>query len=211
MANKVGVVDSYNPAGKKVGNRGSSVYSFKLDDGEWYRTGFEKPPAELSVGDSVKFSYTEDQYGKQVDLSTLKIKKNPNPAAQSTGGSTGGNGKDDYWKAREERDIEIQKRIGYAGCLNSAIALAEVLIPTGAFPVSDAKLKSKDGLPLTQAVLVQLADEFWALVNNRPDELAEMAEAAQVANGADDLSFTEAEVGDADKDPDDFDDWGDDN
>ena len=40
------------------------TYSFKVD-GEWYKTGFAKPPA--GKGDTVTFDYTEGTYGKEVD------------------------------------------------------------------------------------------------------------------------------------------------
>lgn len=207
MSKKSGVVERFDSRGKKVG-RGSTVYSFKLDDGEWYRTGFDKP--DMSEGDQVRFEYSDGQYGKEVDFSTLQVKKNPNGGSGTTGrGGSGTKGGGENWEARQAywdnkdlRDIEMQKRIGYAGCLNSAIALMGNLLQADAFPVSKSKMSSKEGVAATQAVLVKIADEFWDLINNRPDQLGEQ-EVVEEVSGKDDLEQTAAEKVDDD-------DWGDD-
>lgn len=53
------------------------TYDIKLDDGNYYKFGFKKPP--VNVGDTVSFSYAAGKYGNEADINSVKI----------TGASTG--------------------------------------------------------------------------------------------------------------------------
>lgn len=46
------------------------AYSIQAD-GTWYSYGFKKPAFE--EGDEVNFTYTEDTYGKKVDVATVRV------------------------------------------------------------------------------------------------------------------------------------------
>lgn len=60
----------------------SPLYSFAIDD-TWFSCGFDKPLAE--EGSLIEFSYEEDDYGKQVDVASIKVLDAGSPAAKSAG------------------------------------------------------------------------------------------------------------------------------
>jgi len=200
MTVKTGVVEFFNPNGKKTA-RGGTLYSFKMDDEQWYSCGFDSPPETMEAGDTVKFDYVANAKGyEQVDLASLKIKKNKSatkksPAAKAAGGKENYDARAKYWEDKEGRDINLQQRIGYAGALNSALSLSGSLLAAGVFPVSAALLKKKEGLDATQEVIYKLADEFYVRINTRPFELdadgAGLTE--EEVNGASELEATEKE------------------
>lgn len=45
------------------------AYSIRAN-GEWFNYGFKKPP--FAIGDEVDFQFTENSYGKNVDLASLR-------------------------------------------------------------------------------------------------------------------------------------------
>jgi len=203
---KQGTIEFFNPAGKKVGNRGSVAYSFKMDDGEWYSCGFDSP-GDLGVGDQVKFENVQNSKGYwNVNLDTLKVKKNKNPvstAKKAAGGKENYDARAKYWEDKEVRDLDLQKRIGYAGAINSALTFATILASSDAFPVTAAKLKKPEGVDAAQEVIGKLADEFYLRINTRPFELDEVVTPEVV--GKEELEATEKEEEKDDED----DDWGD--
>ena len=205
---KQGTIEYFNPAGKKVGNRGSVAYSFKMEDGEWYSCGFDSP-GDLNTGDQVKFELVENSKGYwNVNLDSLKIKKNKNPvssAKKAAGGKENYDARAKYWEDKEIRDLSLQKRIGYAGAINSAIAFADLLIHNDAFPVPATKLKGAKGVDAAQEIIGKLADEFYLRINTRPFELDEVAKETPEVVGKEELKATETED---EKDNDEAD-WGD--
>ena len=100
-----------------------TYYSFCIDD-IWYRTG--RDPVPFEKGNTVKFLFEENKYGKQVDLATLKVKEGK---TVTRGGGSSNERKSDYqqkeeyWKNKDIRDIETQKSIRMAGSINTAIAM----------------------------------------------------------------------------------------
>jgi hypothetical protein len=80
--------------------------------------------------------------------------------------------KDDYWKRREERDLETQKRIQLQSARNSAIAAAEVIVNTGAIKLPAQQNKKYDSV-------LSLIDEITAKYYNDTVELY-VADGAQV-------------------------------
>jgi len=46
------------------------TYSFKLQGGDWYKSGFKDP--KVNEGDVISFDFTEGTYGKDADLGSLR-------------------------------------------------------------------------------------------------------------------------------------------
>lgn len=76
--------------------KSGTYYSFCVDD-EWYRTG--KKNSGVLKGNRVKFNYTEDKYGKHVDLPSLQIKEGE---VSATPKATEKSGKTD-WAAKDKK------------------------------------------------------------------------------------------------------------
>lgn len=88
-----------------------TLYSFLLEgDDKFYGCG--SAPVNASPGDSVEFTMK----GKNVDMSTFKVVDKVQVAAAPQPVQTGGSKKtdwakkDDYWAAKEARDIEKEER-----------------------------------------------------------------------------------------------------
>ena len=108
-------------------------HSFCIND-EWYRTGRDATPVQK--GYKVKFTFTEDKYGKQVDVKSLQFKEGEAPPAgekkpyakKSSYDPSEAKRREVYWAEKEQRDIENQKRISYNGAMNTAIAVLNAAI-----------------------------------------------------------------------------------
>lgn len=72
-----GVVERVNKKRIDTVNGKKPVYSFLLDDDEWYRTGFKKP--DIEEGDEVEFEYEETEYGLEVVMDTLEVTGHTDP------------------------------------------------------------------------------------------------------------------------------------
>jgi len=110
----------------KRSNENIILHSFRLEgDNTYYRTGTTPIPA--NKGDAVEFSY-DDRSGN-VEMETFgqvegsEVQRAPAPAPRrNTGGrqgsysgggggtSTGGGARDNYWKDKEDRDIQREER-----------------------------------------------------------------------------------------------------
>lgn len=131
--------------GKKV-----PIYSFILQDNdEWFRTSFEEP--DFEKGDLITFSYSVGDYGNDVDMKSIEIleedaaaaeeeeeeEEKPTRSRRSSKSKTkpkavnkSGNKttKDDFWAAKEKRDVENGVRISYHGAVNTAVNIVSALI-----------------------------------------------------------------------------------
>ena len=76
--NTTGIVQEVSTKDVKTRFGVKNTYSMKVDN-VWYKTGFKRPTC--NVGDSVSFDYTEGQYGKDIDLNSLKTTANNTPPA----------------------------------------------------------------------------------------------------------------------------------
>jgi hypothetical protein len=85
---------------------GKTFYSFK-SGGEWYSTGTKKPPAE---GQYIEFEFVTNAKGyKDVkNFTLLQGSSIPQGVEKATEGARAVT-KDDYWSAKEARDIEYQR------------------------------------------------------------------------------------------------------
>jgi len=69
------------------------------------------------------------------------------PAGRSASAAgSGGASKDDYWKKREERDVEVQKAIQFQASRNAAIAAVGVLLTNGAVSLPTKKAEQMDAV-----------------------------------------------------------------
>ena len=93
----------------------------------------------------------------------------PAPRAQSGSGGgyrggSGGGGKDDYWKAKEARDIEhTQPRIQYQSSRKDALEFLNILIQSDALPVTAAQNKASKAKRFEEieAILDKLTVRFY--------------------------------------------------
>jgi hypothetical protein len=84
MSEVTGIIEAVGTKEVKTRFGMKPTYSFKVD-GEWYKTGFAKPPA--GKGDTVSFAYTEGTYGKEVDAKTMSVPKDA-PSIDRGGAAT---------------------------------------------------------------------------------------------------------------------------
>ena len=94
MSEITGVVEAIGTKEVKTRFGMKPTYSMKVD-GEWYKTGFNKPRCDK--GDEVSFSYVEGTYGREVDAKAISVgaggaKGAPTPATPRPAPSYGGKG-----------------------------------------------------------------------------------------------------------------------
>lgn len=76
---------------------------------------------------------------------------------QQTRAPQGGDGKDDYWRRKEERDVEVQRAIQYQSSRNAAIAAFDVLLKAEAVKLP---AKQADKYDAALALIEELTDHF---------------------------------------------------
>lgn len=143
----------------KVSNKqwqNKTFWSFQLSgDRTFYSTGTNAPP-----GEGVYIEFDDVVNGKGYhDAKNVTIAA---PASAPTGvgnvaraTSNSSLSKDDYWTRKEERDLNVQKRIEIQSCRNSAIALIDVLVKNEAFLKLPAQAKR-------EAFLFELVNKYTA-------------------------------------------------
>lgn len=117
------------------------LYSFALADhrGTYFNLGQNLPPQE---GQQVSFEAKQGSRPNAftVDAKSLVVGKDTPvesykaPFRQRTDGavrSAQAMNQDQYWRRREERDVETQKRIEMQACRNAAIATAAIVFKVG--------------------------------------------------------------------------------
>ncbi len=191
------VVGTVQVVSSKVLSSGT-YYSFCVDD-NWYRTG--KTPTEgLMKGHTIKFTFEKNQWGNEVDTSTIEFDKAETPVevtkkpyAKSGGGGLGFKEekvlREKYWNDKEVRDVERDKKIGYAGALNTAIALVGSALDRELI----AKPTGKNlGLKFDayKAMVEESANGLYALIQSTPGRHDELV-GTEVVESGDDESFAE--------------------
>ena len=142
-----------------------TLYSFALQehDGVYFSCGENNPNVE--TGNVVEFDVTQKGSKMYVNL-PVTIKGTVSPAKSSAGkqgfksGATS-NAKDDYWTAREERDIVAQTSMRWQGAYDRALKLYELLLAAGAIKNPDTIKKLADRAPYIKGVVNQLATEIF--------------------------------------------------
>ena len=141
-----------------------TYYSFCINE-VWYRTG--RDPVPFEKGYTVKFEYEDSQYGKQVDLDTLKSKEGTAPTTSSAGkGKTEYQNKEQYWKDKDLRDIDTQKQIRMAGALNTAINMVNGAIQAECLATPKGKAASR--VDADTAMVQEEADRLYAVIAETP-------------------------------------------
>jgi len=109
----------------------SPLYSFKLDNQQWYNCGFDDP--KVGQGDVVGFTYTEDTYGYAVQKGTVV-------AMESTPTTAGRTGK--AIKVANDR----QNSIIYQSSRKDAIQVIGIAIEAGAVTLPTTKSDKFDAI-----------------------------------------------------------------
>lgn len=124
---------------KQLDNGRGTVYSFKLEDGNWFGLGFTKP--SFDKGDFIEFAYDQKGQYKNADAKSVVVKDTAPaaPAAQTAAPAAKTN-----W---DEKD----KRITMLACRNASIELAKLGIEAGAIKLG-AKNKMDNLLNTVEAL-----------------------------------------------------------
>jgi hypothetical protein len=164
---------------------GKTLYSFRLSGHDGYfNCGTYNP--DVKKGELIEFDGTDKGGGKfQVNVPSVKVLKEAGTVVETP---TRGNfrktfqkdeGKDAYWKAREARDLDVQKTIQLQSARNSAIALADVIIKHGAVSLEKVAQAKKQGV--IEGLVEELITKFQQDSANltAPTPIAEPVEAVQ--------------------------------
>lgn len=150
--------------------RGRNLYSFTLKGTQgFFRTGEKPVPAK--EGNFVQFE-ADDKNNVSMDTFCVVEKREPDIIPNGVTEAPGIKGlaskayqlsspftKDEYWRNKEERDIETQKTIQYQAARNSAIAAMDVAVSQGIVELPKTKGKSYDAF---LAYIDHLTDRFFA-------------------------------------------------
>lgn len=156
VVNKKGVVTRVTEKPWQ-GRNGEQIilYSFQIDgDKRYFRTGTKRPP--INEGDYIAFDFETPK--NEVDLNSISaVTDEPAPPKSQAAprASGGANSKDDYWRAKEERDVATQRRIEIQSCRNSAIALVSAALENDCLALGQTKSKRLD-------ILLEQVDEVAA-------------------------------------------------
>lgn len=155
---------------EQVSQRGKAT-NIKVN-GAWFGAGFNGVPCQQ--GDTVSFTVEQNGQYANVARNSLQVinggggvpqepqyqppaQTYAKPQRRQAPPSGGGLTKDDYWKNREERDVETQKRIQLQASRNSAIAACSAALQAGILPVP---AKKADAFDAFLAVVDELTERY---------------------------------------------------
>jgi hypothetical protein len=126
---------------------GNVLHSFRMaGETTYFNCGTFDP--DVKKGELIEFDGEVKGPGKfQVNVRSIKVLKEAGPEV-ATGTSyrkkfVKDEGKEAYWKAREERDVLVQSTIQLQSARNSAIALADVLLKNGIINWEKVKIEKR--------------------------------------------------------------------
>lgn len=143
MADITGRVEKvYQKKGTGRNGKPYTLYSAKVSGlNEWASFGFNDP--KIQEGQVVKLRGEVDGSSFRVQQHKVLEDAPAKPAYSGSRGGNSGGGRDDYWKAKETRDIEhTQPRIQYQSSRKDALEFLRVLIDADALPVTAAQNKA---------------------------------------------------------------------
>jgi len=146
------------PAGK------GTAYNFKLDDGNWYGHGFEKP--KFDKGSSIKFTWVANGQWKNVDAASVEVVESSAPVTHTAPATA---------KAAATNWDEKDKRITFLACRKDSIQIAGLALDQGAL-----KLGSKDKLAVLIGFVDEVANDLYTGIYGEPYPLTVEAEVATV-------------------------------
>lgn len=138
----------------------------KTDSGDlWFRTGKKQAPCQK--GNRVKFSFTEDKYGKHMDLASLQSKEGEAVETKAAGKAAG---KTD-WDAKD-------KKITYMAVLKEATPIVMAATELGYLGIAKSK-KPAEKYELFLEQIKAVADELYKTVFEVPDRHDEIMASAE--------------------------------
>jgi hypothetical protein len=157
--------------GSRPAGRGTA-YSLKVN-GTWYSVGFKNP--NVQTGQEVSFPVTQNgQYWNLTKGATVSITGGgaaaQAPVQQAQQAASQGVSKDEYWKRKEEKDVEKDKRIQYLASRKDAIEVAKLLNDAGALKLPAKQADKCDAL---LAFIGELTEQY-------AEEATNCASASQV-------------------------------
>ncbi len=161
---------SYSGVIKKVYEK-AGRQSFLMDDDTWYGLAFDKKDAQ--DGDQAKFDWESNGKYKNVIKGSCKIKKGTGAAAAAAKGKSDYAERQAYWADKELRDIDTQKKISFAGALNTATAMATCMIAADFLKLGG---KKADAWNAFEAFVNDLAETLYVRIQNAPEYHDELME-----------------------------------
>lgn len=144
-----------------VKQNNAGYYAVKMSDGQWYGCAKDKP--EFDKGDNIRFEVVTNGRYLNVDMDSVEmLGKSAAPARRAPPARTGGAqkftkdvSKDEYWKAKEardiarddrlaKRDIMTQNEIRLQASRNAAIELMGIALSSGIVVLKDEKKKGQN-------------------------------------------------------------------
>lgn len=155
---------SYSGVIKRVHEKNGRM-SFLMDNDEWYGLGHAKKEG-AAEGDTAKFDY--DMNGKYMNVikGTCKLKKGKGSAGAGGGGGSSYAQKEKYWADKDIRDIETQKKISFAGALNTAVSMANAMIAADLLKLGG---KKADAWNAYEAFVNDLAETLYVRIQSQPE------------------------------------------
>ena len=152
-----------------------TMYSFQTDqDDDWIGCGTKQPP--FNEGDNITFAWEFNNKGYKtlVDGSVVKLQQ---AAAPSAGKPAGGRvSRDDYWRNKEARDIEIvEPRITLSASRTAAIQVIGLALQHDAIVFGNAAKGAKLGIILD--AIDEVTGRYYQ--QSMGDIIEDMADAAE--------------------------------
>lgn len=170
-------------------------WSLAMDDEKWYSIGKDQPKhsdgSAVQDGDLAILGYDTvhkngREYRNVVDGKT-KFKKGDGPPKKQSNGRKGGGSnyqqKEKYWEDKEKRDIETQKKISYAGAINSAIQLVDHGLSEGYLKMTGKAASKMDAY---MGLVLSTADQLYPHIQSTPDRHEDLMGADEVIEEEDD-------------------------
>ena len=176
-----------------------TLHSFKIEgDDRWFRTGERDP--RLNKGDSISFAADAKNNVRVDSISSVnpapKQEAAPVAAAPTSAttaraaGSSGGQSRDGYWSAKEERDLEKDARyqavdvprMSFSAAQERAVVLVSAALAHDV--LSFGTVKKGDKLDMLLDYVDQVADRFFLQNMGASEHLKALAN-APVSRAAD--------------------------
>ena len=193
-----------------VKQKAAGYYAAKMSDGQWY--GCNKDEPEFNKGDNIRFEVVTNGRYLNVDMETVEmLGKSAAPVRKAPPARSGGAqkftkdvSKDEYWKAKEARDIAhyakrdirdtmVQNEIRLQASRNAAIELLGIALSNGIVTVKDEKKKGQNFDILTTYV-DKMTEKYYNATKaiNAVEEVVEVAKEIEAKEVAPDEDFDDA-------------------
>jgi hypothetical protein len=149
---------------EKVHKNDAGYWSILMADGQWFGHGKMKP--SCTDGDEIAFDYSQNGKYNNADPDTLEIlssdnavpKKASKPAWNGKKNASS-EGKDEYWKNKEARDILTQNEIRFQAGRNAAIEIVTLAVSHGLLTIPQGK-KEGDQFKVLLTYVDKVTDRY---------------------------------------------------